>query len=46
MSGIVSAKTDEDREIELNGHICRCTGYFPIKVIFAWKNYFKNVKTL
>ena len=22
----------EEREVALDGHICRCTGYFPIKV--------------
>jgi xanthine dehydrogenase small subunit len=29
--GAASCASHEEREIEMNGHICRCTGYFPIK---------------
>jgi len=29
--GAASCSSHEEREIEMNGHICRCTGYFPIK---------------
>ncbi|CAG5108120.1 Oidioi.mRNA.OKI2018_I69.chr1.g3642.t1.cds [Oikopleura dioica] len=29
--GATSCTSHEEREVEMNGHICRCTGYFPIK---------------
>ena len=31
VAGIAACGSVAERKVELNGHICRCTGYFPIK---------------